>query len=51
MEPRRCPHQPKRELHQRKGRQHLHQCLASFGDRERRFGLTSAQLASDVEGA
>lgn len=32
-------------------RQHLAQCLASFGGRERRFGLTSAQLASDVEGA
>lgn len=30
-------------------RQHLHQCLARYGDRERRFGLTSAQLdAADV---
>ncbi len=31
-------------------RQHLYQCLEQFGTRERRFGLTSAQLAdsSDV---
>jgi undecaprenyl diphosphate synthase len=30
-------------------RQHLYQCLEQFGSRERRFGLTSAQLASDVD--
>jgi undecaprenyl diphosphate synthase len=30
-------------------RAHLHACLARFASRERRFGLTSAQLASDVE--
>jgi undecaprenyl diphosphate synthase len=31
-------------------RQHLYECLEAFGNRERRFGLTSAQLAaaSDV---
>jgi len=29
-------------------RTHLEQCLAQFGTRERRFGLTSAQLAEDV---
>jgi len=31
-------------------REHLYECLRSFGTRERRFGLTSAQLAesSDV---
>jgi undecaprenyl diphosphate synthase len=31
-------------------RGHLHECLRAFGERERRFGLTSAQLAesSDV---
>jgi undecaprenyl diphosphate synthase len=30
-------------------RQHLHACLDQYAARERRFGLTSAQLASDVE--
>jgi undecaprenyl diphosphate synthase len=30
-------------------RAHLHQCLEEYAARERRFGLTSAQLASDVE--
>jgi undecaprenyl diphosphate synthase len=30
-------------------RQHLYQCLDQFGARERRFGLTSGQLVSDVE--
>jgi undecaprenyl diphosphate synthase len=30
-------------------RTHLHECLAEYAARERRFGLTSAQLASDVE--
>lgn len=30
-------------------RQHLYDCLDRYADRERRFGLTSAQLASDVE--
>jgi undecaprenyl diphosphate synthase len=30
-------------------RQHLYQCLDQFAQRERRFGLTSEQLASDVE--
>jgi undecaprenyl diphosphate synthase len=30
-------------------RQHLSQCLDQYAQRERRFGLTSAQLASDVE--
>jgi undecaprenyl diphosphate synthase len=30
-------------------REHLYQCLAEYAARERRFGLTSAQLASDVE--
>jgi len=30
-------------------RQHLYQCLDEYAARERRFGLTSAQLASDVE--
>lgn len=29
-------------------RQHLTECLAQYGSRERRFGLTSAQLSSDV---
>lgn len=29
-------------------RAHLAQCLAQYGNRERRFGLTSAQLSSDV---
>lgn len=32
-------------------REHLYQCLAQYGGRERRFGLTTAQLASDVESA
>jgi undecaprenyl diphosphate synthase len=32
-------------------RRHLYECLEAFGQRERRFGLTSAQLASDVEPA
>jgi undecaprenyl diphosphate synthase len=30
-------------------RQHLRQCLDQYAARERRFGLTSAQLTSDVE--
>lgn len=30
-------------------RQHLYECLDVFNQRERRFGLTTAQLASDVE--
>ena len=30
-------------------REHLYTCLEQFGARERRFGLTSEQLASDVE--
>jgi undecaprenyl diphosphate synthase len=30
-------------------REHLHRCLEQYAARERRFGLTSAQLASDVE--
>lgn len=30
-------------------RQHFYQCLDQYAQRERRFGLTSAQLASDVE--
>ncbi len=30
-------------------RRHLYECLDGYGQRERRFGLTSAQLASDVE--
>jgi undecaprenyl diphosphate synthase len=30
-------------------RAHLHECLAEYAARERRFGLTSAQLASDIE--
>jgi len=30
-------------------RQHLYECLDVYTARERRFGLTSAQLASDVE--
>ena len=30
-------------------RQHLYRALEAYADRERRFGLTSAQLASDVE--
>jgi undecaprenyl diphosphate synthase len=30
-------------------RAQLHECLAEYAARERRFGLTSAQLASDVE--
>jgi undecaprenyl diphosphate synthase len=30
-------------------RQHLYQCLAVYASRERRFGLTSSQLTSDVE--
>lgn len=29
-------------------RTHLHACLEQYANRERRFGLTSAQLASDV---
>ncbi len=29
-------------------RDHLAHCLAQYGNRERRFGLTSAQLSSDV---
>jgi undecaprenyl diphosphate synthase len=31
-------------------RAHLQKCLDEYAARERRFGLTSAQLASDVEG-
>ena len=30
-------------------REHLYQCLEQYGSRERRFGLTSEQLASDVD--
>jgi len=30
-------------------REHLYRCLEEYAARERRFGLTSAQLASDVE--
>jgi undecaprenyl diphosphate synthase len=30
-------------------REHLHRCLEEYAARERRYGLTSAQLASDVE--
>jgi undecaprenyl diphosphate synthase len=30
-------------------RRHLYECLDAYGRRERRFGLTSAQLASDLE--
>jgi undecaprenyl diphosphate synthase len=30
-------------------REHLYQCLEVYASRERRFGLTSSQLASDVE--
>jgi undecaprenyl diphosphate synthase len=30
-------------------REHLHRCLEQYAARERRFGLTSAQIASDVE--
>ena len=30
-------------------REHLNRCLEEYAARERRFGLTSAQLASDVE--
>jgi undecaprenyl diphosphate synthase len=30
-------------------REHLYDCLARYGRRERRFGLTSDQLGSDVE--
>ena len=30
-------------------REHLEKCLETYGARERRFGLTSAQLVSDVE--
>ena len=30
-------------------REHLYKCLDQYAQRERRFGLTSAQLASDVE--
>jgi len=30
-------------------RQHLYECLEIYAQRERRFGLTAAQLASDVE--
>jgi undecaprenyl diphosphate synthase len=30
-------------------RQHLYKCLEEYASRERRFGLTSAQLTSDVE--
>jgi undecaprenyl diphosphate synthase len=30
-------------------RQHLRECLDIYTQRERRFGLTTAQLASDVE--
>ncbi len=32
-------------------RQHLHACLEQYAARERRFGLTSGQLGSDVEPA
>ncbi|MGE0395458.1 MAG: polyprenyl diphosphate synthase [Kofleriaceae bacterium] len=30
-------------------REHLYQCLETYAGRERRFGLTSAQLATDVD--
>jgi undecaprenyl diphosphate synthase len=30
-------------------REHLYKCLEQYGSRERRFGLTSAQLDSDIE--
>lgn len=30
-------------------REHLYKCLDQYGARERRFGLTSAQLATDVD--
>jgi undecaprenyl diphosphate synthase len=30
-------------------REHLYRCLEEYASRERRFGLTSAQLTSDVE--
>jgi len=30
-------------------RQHLYECLETYGARERRFGLTSAQLADDAD--
>jgi undecaprenyl diphosphate synthase len=30
-------------------REDLHRCLAQYAARERRYGLTSAQIASDVE--
>ena len=30
-------------------RPHLYQCLEQYAGRERRFGLTSAQLASDLD--
>jgi undecaprenyl diphosphate synthase len=30
-------------------REHLHRCLEQYAARERRYGLTSTQLASDVE--
>ena len=30
-------------------REHLYRCLDEYAARERRFGLTTAQLASDVE--
>jgi undecaprenyl diphosphate synthase len=30
-------------------REHLHECLAQYGSRERRFGLTSAQLAEESD--
>jgi undecaprenyl diphosphate synthase len=30
-------------------REHLHRCLEEYAGRERRYGLTAAQLASDVE--
>jgi undecaprenyl diphosphate synthase len=32
-------------------RQHLYECLEEYAARERRFGLTSGQLGSDVESA
>jgi undecaprenyl diphosphate synthase len=30
-------------------REHLHRALDEYAGRERRYGLTSSQLASDVE--
>ena len=30
-------------------REHLYACLAQYAARERRFGLTSGQLESDIE--